>query len=248
MRIPLRGLLWHRCAIRCDCHCQSWGGCLRQRTKHCWCSPDPRGGSYHQAVGRHRLLSEPYLEVKQLSTSQAPTTWGHFLWKNSWPALDYYNTWQVCRCNNMSGRYSPVHHNCGCHIFPSFQPKRVAGMSLGLCPLVYGQGIDCGLQGKLWTSWALQAGIRQIWEWSDPTLPTTGLETFLGILEDFGISLTGGFGLLNVAFTRSLGDFSSVLCGLWGLVVTAGVGPEPLKWENYAQDWSTRERQNPREH
>lgn len=38
----LRGLLWQGCRIRHDCCCQRWGRCLRQQTKHYWCSPDPK--------------------------------------------------------------------------------------------------------------------------------------------------------------------------------------------------------------
>lgn len=58
----LKGLHWHSCRIRHDWHCQS-RRCLRQqkkkKKKHYWCSYNPRGSSYYQAMCRHILLSTP---------------------------------------------------------------------------------------------------------------------------------------------------------------------------------------------
>ena len=39
----------------------------------------------------------------------------------------------------------------------------------------------------------------------DPTEPTTGLENFLEILEDFGVCSSECSGLLSVTFINSLG-------------------------------------------
>jgi len=46
----------------------------------------------------------------------------------------------------------------------------------------------------------------------DPILQTMGRETFLEILEHFGVSFSGCSWLLSVAFTISFGFLSSVLC------------------------------------
>ena len=43
------------------------------------------------------------------------------------------------------------------------------------------------------------------------------------------MSLTGYFALLSIAFTKSLGVLSSVLCGLSDLGVTGWVRPKILK-------------------
>ena len=60
-------------------------------------------------------------------------------------------------------------------------------------------------------------------------------------IRDFSVSFSGWFGLLSVAFTKSIGNLPFVLCGLWGLTASVGIKPEPLRWETRAQDFESPE-------
>ena len=72
-------------------------------------------------------------------------------------------------------------------------------------------------------------------------LSTTAPVTFLQIWKDFGVSLIGYSGMLNVAFTKNIGNLSFALDVLWGLWASIGFEPEPLRWNPSPRLWTTRE-------
>ena len=115
-------------------------GKVRQWTKnHSWYCLSPRGGSYHQAVSRHRLLPTLCWELKQLGSLKGLMIWRQLLWENTWPARDCNNILKVSISAD-TPQYIPtvaVIFSLLCSL-----SNKCALLSLGLCSLmsVHGTG------------------------------------------------------------------------------------------------------------